>query len=242
VAEHSAHNTGEGYQIRPFYLCIDVSGSMGPDLNESPPWPIDLVNEELATLLAMLHKEIEASETIKLALMSFAEAAELELPLSDPNKIRAMPKLHAGGETSYLQPLCKIRELIEEDYRNRKPNKWYRPVVLFVTDGLPNRESDQEWQAARDTLLDPEWPPHPILVVFGFGKANEEVIKTLASGQKYTGLACIAAKGLTPTNQLRRIMDELQKSMVLSTHNPSQFGINTEGFIVLTSPRNDDLG
>lgn len=241
MIEERNRNIGEGYQIRPFFLCIDVSGSMGPQ-SGSHPGPIDLVNEELDNLLKMLHKDKEVSETIKIALISFAEAAELELPLSGPDKVMVMPKLQAGGQTSYLQPLRKLRELIEEDYRNRKPNKWYRPVVLFVSDGFPNQESDMEWQAARDSLLDPEWAPHPILVAFGFGEADEEVIKILASGQKYTGLACIAAKGLTPTNQLRRIMQELQKSMVLSARNPSQFGINTEGFTVLTSPRSDDLG
>jgi uncharacterized protein YegL len=244
MAEHSTRNTGEGYQIRPFYLCIDVSGSMGPDEHKSPPWPIDLVNEALDALLATLRKEAEVSEVIKLALVSFAEGAKLELPLSDPDQVRVMPKLQAGGETSYLQPLLKLRELIEEDFRNRKPNAWRRPVVLFVTDGFPNRrgESAEAWQAARDTLLDPEWDPHPILVAFGFGEANEGVIKTLASGQKYTGLALIAARGQTPANQIRRIMDDLQNSMVFSVRNPAQFGINTAGYTVLTSPRTDDVG
>ena len=71
-------NTGEGYQIRPFYLCIDVSGSMGPDSQKSPPWPIDLVNEALDALLATLRKEGELSEVIKLGLMSFAESAKPE--------------------------------------------------------------------------------------------------------------------------------------------------------------------
>ena len=123
-----------------------------------------------------------------------------------------MPKLQAGGETSYLQPLRKLRELIEEDFHHRKPNAWRRPVVLFVTDGFPNRrgESDKDWQAARDALLDPDWTPHPILVVFGFGAANEEVIKTLASGQKYHGLALLADRGQTPANQIQRIMQGLK--------------------------------
>ena len=237
-------NRGEGYKIRPIYLCIDVSGSLGLDSNQSRPWPIDYVNEALDALLVTIRKEREVSEVIKLALMSFAESAKLELPLSDPNTITAMPKLQAGGETSYLQPLRKLRELIEEDFRNRRPNAWNRPVVLFITDGFPYRrgESDTDWQAARDALLDPEWFPHPILVVFGFGNANEEVIKTLASGQKYTGLALMAARDQTPANQIQRIMKDIGDSIVLSARNPSQLVMYTKDYTVLKSPGSDDLG
>lgn len=242
MSEDTIPNTGEGYQVRPFYLCIDVSGSMGPVQGGSPPWLIDVVNDDLDALLRRLHSELEVSEVIRLALISFAETAKIECPLSNPDKVMSLPKLQAGGQTSYLEPLKKLREVIEQDYQHRKPHKWYRPVVLFITDGYPNKESDQEWQAARDKLIDPDWFPHPIFVVFGFGEANEKVIEALATGQKYTGLACMAAKNETSTNQISRIISTLQISMISSAHNPGQFMINTEGYHVLTQHNKDSLG
>lgn len=241
MTEYSIPNTGEGYQIRPFYLCIDVSGSMGADKTGKPPWPIDVVNQELEALLRTFHKDIELSEVVKLALISFSDKASVEHSLSKPDKIMSFPKLGAHGNTSYLKPLQLLREVIDQDFRQRKPNKWYRPVVLFITDGYPNQETAPEWGSARDRLLDPKWLPYPIFVVFGFGKANAEVIKALASGQKYTGTALMAEDSETPVNQITRIMTTLQQSIIKSAEEPSQVAIETEGLLVLSTAKQDDL-
>jgi hypothetical protein len=104
--------------------------------------------------------------------------------------------------------------VIEQDYQNRDPNSWSRPLVAFMTDGYPDRGTETAWQAARDVLLDPEWKPHPNLAVFGFGKANRDIIITLAAGQKYSALACIAEEGQTPSAEVGRIM----KAMAYSTN------------------------
>lgn len=185
----------------------------------------------------------EISEVIKMAMVTFADTATVVLPLSNPDTVEAMPTLQATGSTSYLQPLRKLREVIAEDFQNRKPNKWYRPVVFFISDGYPNVETDTDWQAARDDLLDPGWEPRPIFAVFGFGNAKADVIKTLASGQKYTGLACIAEKGQLPGTEIKRIIEAVQLSMVSTANKPEQFGMEVpEGFILLSRPGEDDLG
>lgn len=234
-------NTGEGYRIRPFYVTIDVSGSMGPVEGGSPPWPIDVVNQEFDALLKILHSEPEVGEVIRLALVSFAQTAKIECPLSDPDQIMSLPQLQAGGQTSYLKPLQKLYETIDQDSHHRKPNLWYRPVVLFITDGYPNMEPEDQWQAERNRLLDTDWSPHPIFVVFGFGQANKEVIKILASGQKYTGVALMALKNETPANQISRIMRDLQESIVYSAQNSAQFKINKENYLVLTEHEIDEV-
>jgi len=178
-----------------------------------------------------------------MAVVTFAEIATEALPLSNLDMVNSIPKLHATGNTSYLQPLRKLREVIAADFQNRKPHKWYRPVVFFITDGYPNVESDAEWQAARDDLLEPGWEPHPIFVAFGFGNAKADVIRTLASGQKYTGLACIAAEGQQLGNQLKRIIEAIQKSMVTTASHPDRYGMEVpEGFILLSRPGEDNLG
>ncbi len=237
-------NRGEGYQIRPFYLCVDVSGSMGAIPQEGSPPIIDLINDDLTSVLQVIHDELEISEVIKMAMVTFADTATVVLPLSNPDTVDAIPTLQATGSTSYLQPLRKLREAIAEDFQNRKPNRWFRPVVFFISDGYPNVGTDAEWQAARDDLLDPGWEPHPIFAVFGFGNAKADVMRILASGQKYTGLSCLAPEGQTPRSQLKRIIELVQLSMVSTAKNPEQFGIqfNKDEFILLSRPGDDDLG
>jgi uncharacterized protein YegL len=127
--------------------------------------------------------------------------------------------------------------VIEKDYHNRQPNSWSRPLVVFMTDGYPSPGTEAAWQAARDALLDPEWERHPILAVFGFGRANRDTTTVLASGQKYSGLTCIAEDGQTPSAEVDRIMKAMAESMVLSSENPDQFGMEVpDRYVILKTP------
>jgi hypothetical protein len=68
-------------------------------------------------------------------------------------------------------------------------------------------------------------------------------MRILASGQKYTGLSCLAPEGQTPRSQLKRIIELVQLSMVSTAKNPEQFGIQfKDEFILLSRPGDDDLG
>jgi uncharacterized protein YegL len=235
-------NMGEGYRVRPFYLCMDVSGSMGMTIADGRT-VMDDVNDELADLLTSLKKQPEVCDVTRLSIVSFASEAKVDLPLVNLQAVSAMPVLKAGGGTSFTHPFRLLREVIEKDYHNRQPNSWNRPLVIFMTDGYPDNGTEAAWQAARDALLDPEWKRHPILAVFGFGKAHRDIITTLATGQKYPGLACIAEEGQTPSVEVGRIMKATAGSMLRSKEDPHQFGIEVpDNFVRLETPGPDNLG
>ena len=125
-------NMGEGYRVRPFYLCMDVSGSMAEKITGERT-VMDDVNDELADLLTSLKKQAEVCDVTRLSIVSFASEAKVELPLANLQAVSAMPVLKAGGGTSFTHALRLLREVIEEDYHNRQPNRWYRPLVIFMT-------------------------------------------------------------------------------------------------------------
>jgi uncharacterized protein YegL len=84
----------------------------------------------------------------------------------------------AQKRTSYVKPLERARELIEQD-APKLGTRGFSPVIFFVTDAKPNVETEGEWLAARSRLLSSYLRPK--LVTFGFGNVNDITLKKLAS-------------------------------------------------------------
>jgi hypothetical protein len=98
-------NRGEGYRVRPFYLCMDVSGSMTAKIKGERA-VMDEVNDELAELLTSLKKQPEVCDVTRFSIVSFASDAKVELPLANLQTIRAMPVLKADSGTSFTRLAC----------------------------------------------------------------------------------------------------------------------------------------
>ncbi len=161
---------GELFDVAPFVLVVDCSGSMKNAMQS--------VNRFVPDLIETIREIPEALESVALGVISFNDQARIVRHLTWIDEDITMPQFVAQSRTSYVAPLDRTRELIEKD-TPQLGERGFRPVVFFITDAQPNVETESEWLAARASLLNSRLRPK--LVTFGFGDVNELTLKTLAS-------------------------------------------------------------
>jgi uncharacterized protein YegL len=199
----------ERYSVFPFYLCLDVSASMSGA-------PIDAVNQELPVLRSKLGEDPAVAEVIRLGVVTFSDVARTVLPLCDLSLVETVPQVAALGRTSYAAAFDHLRQVIEDDYLagRARGDRWYRPAVIFISDGRPTDDSER-WKSALDRLLDPEWKRHPNVLAFGFGDADPAVLAAVAGAQPQR--AFIASEGSEPTKVIPELVSGLIQSIVSSS-------------------------
>lgn len=199
----------ERYSVFPFYICLDVSASMaGP--------PIDSVNEEMPLLRASVGEDPAVAEVIRLAVITFSDVARSVLPLSDLSLVEAVPQVSAQGRTSYAAAFDYLRKVIEDDYQKSRASgdRWYRPAVIFVSDGRPT-DDPELWRAAHQRLVDPAWKRRPNILAFGFGQADPEILAAVT--ERKPNRAFIAEDGAEPAKVVPELLAGLIQSIVSSS-------------------------
>jgi uncharacterized protein YegL len=213
--EWSAPPPEEMYNYLPFYLVIDVSGSMEGA-------PIGAINAELPRLQRSLVATPIVAEVARLAIVSFSDSPRVDLPLSDLADVDRMPALAAGGGTSYRSVFEYLKPLIDSDYRAMKAAGWrsYRPTVFFLTDGKPTDLPERPWGPAYEALVNPHWPLHPNVLAFGFGAADVAVLQEIGKMASRLGSGNVAAymatSGQVPATMLQDLVQFLTSSIVTS--------------------------
>ncbi|MGH9106109.1 MAG: vWA domain-containing protein [Acidimicrobiales bacterium] len=202
-------DTEERYAVFPFYLCLDVSQSMGGD-------PIAQVNAELPQIRASVGQDPAVAEVIRFAVVTFSDTARTVLPLADLALVEAMPVVEVEGRTSYAAAFDHLRRLIEADYRAGRVagERWYRPAVLFVSDGRPT-DPEERWREAHRRLVDPAWRRRPNILAFGFGEAVPEILAEVSENKP--NRAYVAAEGAAPSAVVPELMAGLVQSIVSSS-------------------------
>jgi uncharacterized protein YegL len=199
----------ERYAVFPFYLCLDVSASMAGA-------PIDSVNRELPLIRSSIGEDPAIAEVIRFGIVTFSDVAFTSLPLCDLSLVEAVPELAALGRTSYSSAFDHLREMIETDYHSGRSSgdKWYRPAVVFISDGRPT-DDPERWRAALRRLNDPTWKRRPNILAFGFGDADPSIIAEVAGNQP--NRAFVANEGAPPSRVVPELMSGLIKSIVSSS-------------------------
>lgn len=206
----------DAYPIFPFYLVIDVSGSMEEC--------IEGINAELPALRTEIANDVIVGDIARFAIVTFSSTTNLELPLSDMLEVGEMPILTAHGATDYGDVFNFLAGCIPHDIEWYKSQgyRMYRPAVFFITDGLPSYEG---WETEYAALVDPSAQYRPNIVAFGFGEAVESVLRQVATFKAY-----LAIEGQQPTKVLRTIARELTKSIMVSSTQAA------DGQAILTMP------
>ncbi len=201
--------TEERYAVFPFYLCLDVSQSMSGE-------PIAEVNAELPQILASVGQDPAVAEVIRFGIVTFSDVARTVLALVDLALVESMPKVEVEGRTSYAAAFDHLRRVIESDYYTGRTagERWYRPAVLFVSDGRPT-DPEERWLEAHRRLTDPSWRRHPNILAFGFGEAVPEILATVAENKP--NRAYVAAEGAAPSAVVPELMAGLVQSIVNSS-------------------------
>ena len=199
----------ERYAVFPFYLCLDVSASMAGE-------PIESVNRQLPLLRSAVGEDPAVAEVIRFGVVTFSDTARTVLPLCDLSMLEGVPALSAQGRTSYAAAFDHLRGAIEDDYQRARSggDRWYRPAVIFVSDGRPTDDRER-WSSAHRRLVDPEWKRHPNILSFGFGDADPEVLATVS--ERKTHRAFVAAEGAEPAAVVPQLIGGLIQSIVSSS-------------------------
>ena len=199
----------ERYAVFPFYLCLDCSASMAGA-------PMESLNHQLPLLRAAVGEDPAVAEVIRFGVVTFSDAARTSLPLSDLSLVEAVPPIAAQGRTSYAAAFDHLREQIERDYAESRSggDRWYRPAVIFISDGRPTDERER-WVASLRRLSDPEWKRRPNILAFGFGDADPEVLAAVAGSKP--NRAFIAAEGAEPSSVVPELLAGLIQSIVSSS-------------------------
>ena len=162
----------------PVYLLLDVSSSMSGG-------PIASLNDNIFEIRQHMLLDPLLADSALLSVISFANDARVEVPLSHPLEVHA-PLMHARGVTNYAPALRLLRSTISEDVQALKMqgSQVYRPVAFFLTDGYPT-DSASAWGAELDRLRATR--TRPTLIAVGIGEVDPAVLYRLASekGQVY---------------------------------------------------------
>jgi uncharacterized protein YegL len=199
----------ERYSVFPFYVCLDVSASMAGS-------PIESVNQQLPLLRASVGEDPAIAEVIRLGIVTFSDVAHSVLPLCDLSLVEEVPQVTAQGRTSYAAAFDHLRQVIEGDYQKSRANgdRWYRPAVIFISDGRPTDEPDK-WRSAHERLVDHGWKRRPNILAFGFGDADPSVLAVVTESKP--NRAFIAVEGAEPSHVVPELMSGLIQSIVSSS-------------------------
>ncbi len=199
----------ERYAVFPFYLCLDVSQSMSGE-------PVRQVNAELPQLRSTIGQDPAVAEVVRFAVVTFSDVARTVLPLADLALVESMPEVQVEGRTSYAAAFEHMRRVIEDDYQAGRAagERWYRPAVMFVSDGRPT-DPEEQWRAAHKRLVDPSWRRHPNILSFGFGEAVPEILAAVSENKP--NRAWVATEGAAPSAVVAELMAGLVQSIVSSS-------------------------
>lgn len=202
----------ELFRIFPVFLVIDISYSMEGE-------PIDAVNAALPSIKQEMIENPMVGQIARVSVITFAETARAILPLCDL-AYADMPRVTIQGGTNFAAAFRTARQTIETSMGELpKGTPIYRPVLFFMSDG--EHISKEDWRPMLASLRDTSWKFAPEIVTFGFGKADKDTLRKIA-----TRFAFLAKDG-DPAHQVREIMNAIIGSIrttSTSFHDPDQEG------------------
>ncbi|GAA3504739.1 hypothetical protein GCM10019016_118520 [Streptomyces prasinosporus] len=202
-------------QILPFYAVCDESGSMaGPD-------GVGTINSALPDLHHEISTNPSVADKIRFALIGFSTQASVLQPLADLSELTQLPSLSAGGVTSFGAVFQLLKDTIEKDVAALKAegHDVYRPVVFFLSDGIP---TDEGWRATLADLNGFRYAPK--IIAFGINDADEATITEVANFKAFLQ----TGEAISPAMALREFASSLTRSIVNSATSMAAQG--GEGF------------
>ncbi|MEZ4436948.1 MAG: VWA domain-containing protein [bacterium] len=124
----------------PVIVLADVSGSM------SVNGKIQALDEAMRAMIQTFASEDDLRAELHVAVITFGGAAREHLPPTPAREVR-WSSVQAAGNTPLGDALDLARALVED--RDRIPARAFRPVLVLVSDGLP----DPGWEAPLAALL-----------------------------------------------------------------------------------------
>lgn len=189
-------------QLLPFYLVCDESGSMAGG-------GVDAINASLPDLHHEISTNPSVADKTRFALIGFSTQASVLQPLADLSELTQLPSLSAGGVTSFGAAFRLLKDTIEKDVAALKGegHDVYRPVVFFLSDGIP---TDEGWRTALDDLNTFRYAPK--IIAFGISDADAATITEVANFKAFIQ----QNDSISPAVALREFASSLTRSIVSS--------------------------
>ena len=123
-------------QTDPRIACIvlaDVSGSMSGA-------PIAALQDGFAAFVEYVTEDDLARKRAEVAVVTFGTRARVAVPLREARTLEPIP-FSASGSTNMADAINMAIDMIDERKREYKAGgiQYYRPWLLLLTDGAPNR-------------------------------------------------------------------------------------------------------
>ena len=217
----------ETFPVFPVFLVVDVSGSMAGA-------PIDAVNGALPQIKEVVEKEPMVGEIARIGLITFADGARCDMPLSDLAYVD-VPTLRTGNLTNFSAAFRLAKTEIEDGIRGLgKGVKFHKPVVFFVSDGEHTVESDADWQTPLRALTDDSSNYAAEVVVFGFGSANRDTLGEIATRYCFFSTDHDAAASVKEI--IRTLISSLRTTSGMMMRGANKFAIEPDPDKFMTLP------
>lgn len=123
----------------PITLCLDVSGSMSGE-------PIAELNKGVELFFDALRIDPVANASAEVAIVAFADRAEVMLDFQSLDRVAAPPVLQTGSHVGCLTNLGAGAQLAMSILESRKQQykiagvDYFQPFMILMTDGQPTTE------------------------------------------------------------------------------------------------------
>ncbi|GAA3230966.1 vWA domain-containing protein [Actinocorallia longicatena] len=205
----------------PFYIVCDVSQSMwDPGFHPGAAQvPLDMLGDAVPELLWQIQTEPAISDATWVGVVGFHSSPQVILRLTRPSEVADLKAFEPGQQTNYASAFTLLSDLIERDCSRLKASyNLKRPVVFFLTDGIPYvgraEQPEPVWRECRDRLAG--LSSRPQIVAFGFGQARGDILCKVATEQDGRPLAFVADGGVSVVTVLTALMDTLFVSITSS--------------------------
>jgi uncharacterized protein YegL len=174
-----AHPTGPGPErpseagparLAPVYVVLDASPAAARCLRE--------LTSALRSLQTALVQAPDTAAAVRLAALTYADTADLLLPLAPVTWETSIPEPRPGPAARLSSAFERLLELVPADTERLKQEaRVARPTVFLVTAGTP--EDGDRWPGLHQRLAEHAYHPH--LIACGIGGTDPDVIGRLAS-------------------------------------------------------------
>ena len=194
----------------PCVLVLDVSGSMrGPRM--------DTLNQSIREFKTQICEDQLTSIRAEIAIIAFSDHPRIAQEFVTADKFEPK-RLGVEGGTKIGIAVVKALDMVEERKRSYRAGgiNYYRPIIILITDGHPENDTQQEIEEARRRVASAEEERHAAVFSFGVDeKADIDAISDIMAPHR-------PAKHIRSA-QLGKLFEWLSNSLsAISTSQPGQ--------------------
>ncbi|MFE6977792.1 hypothetical protein [Streptomyces sp. NPDC057682] len=185
----------------PVYVVLDTSRAAADCAAE--------LGNALRSVQTLLANSPDVGAAVRLSVITYADSADVVLPLTEVSWRTGMPGLTSAPGCRYRPVLRRLLDLVPLETQRLKEQvpRVMRPVVFFLAIG--QAEDDTEWSAAHAELMAHTYHPH--VVACGIGADRSRVVRRLASRPE---LGVVAVEGADPAQSAVQFSVLLQQTLL----------------------------